>query len=181
MLTKRPAAAGSEASGITLASTPPGVPLHIAGGAPPDKGANVAFRRGVAQLGDRGLTYDSWHYHVQNRSFLDLARATPGTTMVLDHFGTPLGVGPFEGRRKEVFEQWKRDIVDLAGCPNVVAKLGGLAMPDNGFGWHRQPSDRPDVATFIQGPGTLVPPHDRLLRARPLHVRVQLPGRQVLG
>ena len=27
--------------------------------------------------------------------------------------------------------------VDLlaAACPNVVAKLGGLAMPDNGFGW----------------------------------------------
>ena len=24
----------------------------------------------------------------------------------------------------------------LAECPNVYAKLGGLAMPDNGFGWH---------------------------------------------
>ena len=24
----------------------------------------------------------------------------------------------------------------LAACPNVVLKLGGLAMPDNGFGWH---------------------------------------------
>jgi L-fuconolactonase len=26
-------------------------------------------------------------------------------------------------------------------CPNVVAKLGGLAMPDNGFGWSER--DRP--------------------------------------
>ena len=26
----------------------------------------------------------------------------------------------------------------LARCPNVVAKLGGLAMPVNGFGWHKR-------------------------------------------
>jgi len=144
-------AAGGRFRGIrdALASSPPGVPMVIPGRAPPDKAADADFRRGVAHLGDRGLTYDSWHYHVQNRAFLDLVRAVPGTTMVLDHFGTPLGAGPFQGRRNEVFEEWKHDIADLAGCPNLVAKLGGLAMPDNGFGWHRQPSDRPDVPAFI--------------------------------
>jgi predicted TIM-barrel fold metal-dependent hydrolase len=55
--------------------------------------------------------------------------------MVLDHFGTPLGVGRYAGRRAEIFEQWKKDVAEVASCPNVVAKLGGLAMPDNGFGW----------------------------------------------
>jgi predicted TIM-barrel fold metal-dependent hydrolase len=55
--------------------------------------------------------------------------------MVLDHFGTPLGVGPYADRREEIFEQWKIDIADIAKCENVVAKLGGVAMPDNGFGW----------------------------------------------
>jgi predicted TIM-barrel fold metal-dependent hydrolase len=55
--------------------------------------------------------------------------------MVLDHFGTPLGVGRFAGKRAEIFEQWKKDVAEIAACPNVVAKLGGLAMPDNGFGW----------------------------------------------
>jgi hypothetical protein len=28
------------------------------------------------------------------------------------------------------------DIAAIASCDNVVAKLGGLAMPDNGFGWN---------------------------------------------
>jgi predicted TIM-barrel fold metal-dependent hydrolase len=99
------------------------------------------FRRGMKRLGALGLSYDTWHYHHQNQAFAALARAVPETTMVLDHFGTPLGVGRFAGKREEIFAQWKRDIEDIARCPNVVAKLGGLAMPDNGFGWDKR--DRP--------------------------------------
>jgi predicted TIM-barrel fold metal-dependent hydrolase len=56
--------------------------------------------------------------------------------MVLDHFGTPVGVGRWAGRHDEIFGEWTRDMRDIAACPNVVAKIGGLAMPDNGFGWH---------------------------------------------
>jgi predicted TIM-barrel fold metal-dependent hydrolase len=118
--------------------------LAIPGRAPKGLYADPAFRRGVARLGERGFTYDSWHYHHQNREFLELARAAPGTTMVLDHFGTPLGVGPYADRREEIFEQWKLDIADIAACPNTVAKLGGLAMIDNGFGWHT--ADRPPTS-----------------------------------
>ena len=57
--------------------------------------------------------------------------------MILDHFGTPLGVGAYAGRKDEIFERWKKDIAEIAGCPNVHAKLGGMAMPDNGFGWDK--------------------------------------------
>ena len=110
-------------------------PLRIPGRAPAGLYADPAFRRGVAHLGARGLTYDTWHYHYQNREFLDLARAVPDTLLVLDHFGTPLGVGAYAGHRDEIFAAWKDDIADIARCENVVAKLGGLAMPDNGFGW----------------------------------------------
>ncbi len=110
--------------------------MMIAGRAPVDLYLDPAFRAGVGRLGERGLTYDTWHYHHQNRELLELARAVPGTTMVLDHFGTPVGVGPYASKRDEIFEQWKIDIAELARCENVVAKLGGLAMPDNGFGWH---------------------------------------------
>ena len=84
------------------------------------------------------MSYDTWHYHHQNRAFAELARAVPETTMVLDHFGTPLGVGPYAGKRDEIFAQWKLDIAEIARCPNVVAKLGGLAMPDNGFLWDKR-------------------------------------------
>ena len=97
----------------------------------------------MAVLGQRGLTFDTWHYHHQNRDFAALARAVPETAMILDHFGTPLGVGPYAAKREEIFEAWKDDIAEIAECPNVVAKIGGLAMPDNGFGW----SERATPAT----------------------------------
>ena len=109
--------------------------LMIPGRAPEGLYADAEFRRGVALLGRLGHTYDTWHYHHQNASFAELARAVPDTLLVLDHFGTPLGVGRYAGKREEIFLQWKRDVAEIAKCPNVVAKLGGLAMPDNGFGW----------------------------------------------
>ncbi len=109
--------------------------LMIAGRAPAGLYQDPAFRAGVKRLGELGYSYDTWHYHHQNRDFAALARAVPDTPMVLDHFGTPLGVGRFADRRAEIFEQWKKDVAEIAECPNVVAKLGGLAMPDNGFGW----------------------------------------------
>lgn len=110
--------------------------LSIAGRAPRGLYADAHFRRGVARLGERGLTYDTWNYHHQIRDFTALARAVPGTVMVLDHFGTPLGVGEYAGKRNEIFARWKDDIAKLAECQNVFAKLGGMAMPDNGFGWN---------------------------------------------
>nr|WP_323776836.1 amidohydrolase family protein [Amylibacter sp.] len=96
------------------------------------------FQRGVALLGARGLTYDTWHYHPQNKDFAALARAVPDTTLVLDHFGTPLGVGRFAEQRDAIFAAWKDEMAEIAACPNVRAKLGGLAMPDNGWGWHER-------------------------------------------
>lgn len=126
--------------------------LTIAGRAPSGLYADPAFRMGVARLGERGLSYDTWHYHYQNQDFLDLARSVPGTTIVLDHFGTPLGVGPYRSQREDIFEQWRADIAEIARCDNVVAKVGGLAMPDNGFGWDT--AERPPTSDeFIEAQG----------------------------
>jgi L-fuconolactonase len=116
----------------------------IVGDAPADLYLDPTFRAGVARLGDRGLLYESWHYHFQNREFLALARAVPSTTMVLDHFGTPLGVGPYAGKRDEIFVAWTSDIAELARCDNVVAKLGGLGMACTGFGWNT--AERPPTS-----------------------------------
>lgn len=110
--------------------------MFIAGRSPEGLYESDAYRQGVARLGERGYTFDTWHYHYQNPDFRDLAAAVPGTTMILNHFGTPLGVGPYADQREEIFTQWCDDMAAIAECPNVVAKIGGLAMPDNGFGWH---------------------------------------------
>ena len=134
------AASGGRFRGIRHAGAfePQAEALAIPGRGPEGLYADPDFRRGVAHLGTRGLTYDTWNYHHQIPAFRDLAEACPGTTMVLDHFGTPLGVGPYAGRRDEIFARWKDDITAVAECPNVVAKLGGMAMPDNGYGWHER-------------------------------------------
>ena len=103
---------------------------------PPGLFVDSAFQAGVRLLGRRGYTYEAYLYHTQLADFRALAVAAPGTTIILDHFGTPLGTGSFRDQREAVFQQWQADIAALARCPNVFAKLGGLAMPANGFGWH---------------------------------------------
>lgn len=99
--------------------------------------ARADFRAGFAQVGKRGMSFDAWLYHPQIRELIDLARAFPATTIILDHFGGPLGIGPYEGKREAIFAAWRKDIADLARCENVVAKLGGIVMPINGFGFHK--------------------------------------------
>ncbi|MCG8413727.1 MAG: hypothetical protein MI746_05855, partial [Pseudomonadales bacterium] len=69
--------------------------LLIPGDAPPYLYGKESFRKGLRLLAARNLTYDTWHYHHQNLDFLDLARDVPECTMILDHFGTPLGVGAY--------------------------------------------------------------------------------------
>ncbi|MEE2777474.1 MAG: amidohydrolase family protein [Acidobacteriota bacterium] len=97
------------------------------------------FREGFAQLAARDLVFDAWLYHPQILEVAELAEAFADTTIVLDHFGGPLGIGPYTGLGDEVYAVWRRDIEELARRSNIVVKLGGLAMPLNGFDWHHAP------------------------------------------
>ena len=71
--------------------------------------------------------------HTQIRELTELAAAYSDTTIILDHFGGPVGIGPYEGKLEENFAQWRADITELAKCQNVVAKLGGINMELNGL------------------------------------------------
>ena len=102
--------------------------------------SDATFREGFAELGKRNLTFDAWLYHPQISELTDLAITFPDTTIIFDHFGGPLGIGPYEGKREQIFNNWKEDVEALSRCENVVAKLGGLVMPINGFGFHKRPT-----------------------------------------
>ncbi len=102
----------------------------------PDLYSREDFRTSVELLGEMGLVYETWHYHRQNPSFAQVARAVPGTVMVLNHLGSPIGSGSSADQREDILTQWKRDMVELAACENVTMKLGGLGMPTYHFGWH---------------------------------------------
>ncbi len=100
-------------------------PLHRRG---PGLYLEQGFRKGFAQLAPLGLSFDAWMLEPQLPDLIDLARAFPDTTIVLDHVGTPLGLGAYQGRREERFGVWRDNIRELAKSPKVNVKLGGLAM-----------------------------------------------------
>jgi predicted TIM-barrel fold metal-dependent hydrolase len=99
---------------------------------------DATFRAGFAELAPLGLSFEGWCYHPQIPDLTDLARAFPGTTIILNHFGGPLGIGPYQGKQSQYLEQWKRDISELSQCPNVHAKLGGINMRISGYEWDKQ-------------------------------------------
>jgi L-fuconolactonase len=107
--------------------------------------ANRAFREGFACLERYRLSFDAWLYHPQLPELVALARAFPGVTIVLDHMGGPLGVGPYKGKRDEVFQVWSKAIAELSTCPNVVIKLGGFGSTRSGYDWHER-EIQPDSA-----------------------------------
>jgi len=97
------------------------------------------FRAGFRHLAARGLSFDALVFHTQIDDAIDLARAFPDTTIVLNHVGGPIGVGPYAGKSDEVFADWRKRIDAAAACPNMVVKLGGLNMDVNGYGWEHRP------------------------------------------
>jgi len=107
---------------------------------PPRLLAQPGFRAGFSCLRELGLTFDAWLYHTQIPEVAELARAFPDVTIILNHAGGPLGIGPYAGHRSEVFDIWRRNMAGLAGCHNVFVKFGGLAMTMSGFGWHKRDS-----------------------------------------
>ncbi|MEX3976069.1 amidohydrolase [Paraburkholderia caribensis] len=100
---------------------------------PRDQMTNPAFRQGVRTLGRFGLSLDAWVYHTQLDDLYELARAAQDVTVVIDHFGGPLGVGPHARQRAAVLAEWKQKLARLASLPNTRIKLGGAGMNVFGF------------------------------------------------
>jgi L-fuconolactonase len=96
------------------------------------------LREGFAYLSRYGLTFETMVLHPQLMDILDLARRFPDTTIILNHLGAPLGIGQFAGKRKEVFNDWKRSMAEISTCPNVLVKLGGIGMGILGFEWDKR-------------------------------------------
>lgn len=125
--------------------------------------SSAAFRAGLARLTKHGLVFDSFVLEPQLGELIEVARAFPETSIVLNHAGTPLGIGPYKGRREERFANWRDSMRALAKSSNVSVKIGGLGMAFCGFdfiGASRRPSTaelvmawRPYVETCIEAFG----------------------------
>ena len=122
----------------------------LAGAAEPGIYRDPEFRKGLAVLGERSLTFDAFVFHHQLEEIAELARAVPSVTIVLNHLGGPVGYdGP-----GSVPDGWHAGIDMVAACPNVMMKLGGAASLVTGYdGAHR---DRPPSSEdFVRDRGVL--------------------------
>ncbi len=103
--------------------------------------ADSGFRDGFARLSKYELCYDASVYHPQLHEVADLADRFPGTRIILDHIGVPLGIGPYAKQKAGALEHWKKGIDTLTPLDNVYIKLGGIGMNVLGYDWDCQSGD----------------------------------------
>ena len=98
------------------------------------------FRAGLRMLARHGLVLDGLVYFTQHDDLVDLARACPEAQIVMNHTGMPLGYGPYTGRIPEVEAKWRSTMPEIAACPNVTMKLGGMMMRLAAFDYNAAPA-----------------------------------------
>jgi predicted TIM-barrel fold metal-dependent hydrolase len=94
------------------------------------------YRAGAKVLAKMSLTLDNSLYHTQLDELAEFARSVPDLTIVLNHVGGLVRVGPYASRDNEVLADWRRGIATAAACPNIVLKLGGVGQKRFGYDWH---------------------------------------------
>jgi len=109
-------------------------------GAGPGHYLRADFRAGLNRLSAMGLSLDALVYHHQHADLLDLARACSDANIVMNHTGMPLGYGPFAGKEREVYAQWRSKLPDIAACQNVNMKLGGMMMRLAAYDYNQLPA-----------------------------------------
>jgi L-fuconolactonase len=96
------------------------------------------FLDGLRLLPEFGLSFDIGCNFRQMASVVKMVRACPEVSFILDHLGKP----DIKGNNPD---PWRAQIEELAGMPNVVCKVSGVATEAN---WETWTSD--DVAPFIE-------------------------------
>ncbi len=97
------------------------------------------FQRGLQRLAARDLLFEASIFHPQLGEVAELARKLPNLRIVLIHSGSPVGHGSYAGREQETHEAWRAGMAELAQCPNISVKLGGIAMTLAAFDYGKAP------------------------------------------
>lgn len=86
------------------------------------------FRKGLKRLTAMNLSFDLSIFHTQLPDVISLAQAQPDANLVVIHSASPLGYASYAGKDKQVLADWRAGMRELAKCPNVSVKMGGLLM-----------------------------------------------------
>ena len=92
---------------------------------PDELSQSSLFRENVSHLGALGLSFDLCVLQRQLPLALDLVRACPQTTFILDHCGVP-EISSNDAPAGAGFLAWEKSIRALAAEPNVNGKISGI-------------------------------------------------------
>lgn len=123
---------------IALAHPDPKTLRFLTHQPPPDLLKSAKFREAFAHLGPRGLSFDATVLHQQLPELARLADDFADTVIVLDHTGLATAMHTHKEERHHVFDEWRRNMADLAKRQNVVCKVGGLGTAYWGFGFNER-------------------------------------------
>lgn len=98
------------------------------------------FGQGLDVLAAMGLSFDASIYHPQIPDVTALARAHPQARISVVHTTTPLGQGSYAHDRAHHHARFLTDLRELASCPNVFMKLGGMVMQLGAFDYFNDPA-----------------------------------------
>ncbi|MDD8024561.1 MAG: amidohydrolase family protein [Paracoccaceae bacterium] len=101
---------------------------------------SAAFIEGARAVAARGLTLDIWAYQTQLDEIVAVARAVPELTVVVDHCGGPLGVGPYRRDDPDNFRSWRAGLARVAELPNTRIKIGGFGLSVMGYDYASRPT-----------------------------------------
>ena len=96
----------------------------------PDFVLKPAFLEALRLLPKYGLVFDVCIFHPQAPNTLEMMRACPEVSFVLDHIGKP-------GIKAALRDPWREQIREMAALPNVVCKLSGVTTEADHEAWTR--------------------------------------------
>lgn len=90
---------------------------------------NETWRQNFSLLEKHDLIFDLMCFGHQMKPFAELAKQHPNVQVVLEHTGMP-------ALDEESYQAWFDGVAELAQCPNIKCKLGGLGTMINH--WNEQ-------------------------------------------
>jgi L-fuconolactonase len=90
-----------------------------------------AFVAAVQSLPSYGFSFDICIKHHQMEETIRLVEQCPQVVFILDHFGKP-------AVKDNLLDPWREQLQTLAGFPNVVCKISGLATEADHSNWTRE-------------------------------------------
>ena len=118
---------------------------------PPGLLLDAKVREGFARLAPLGLSFDAWMYHPQLPELVDLARAFPETSIVLEPCRRARsGSAPMPGSATRSSPNGAGISARSASARTLYVKLGGLGM--RMFGFDVQAQELPPTSERLAEP-----------------------------